>query len=220
MDASSLARAVIVNLDKPAATPIPCMFNPKEYSLSKQNQWKEGDDPAKDVPQFQFAGGKPATLQMQLFFDTFAERIDVRETHTDRIWNLMMVDQDLVDQETQKGRPPQVRFLWGKTWTFDAVITSIKQQFTLFLDTGMPVRAMLDITFQQIKDNKQLLPQNPTSGGEGGERVWRVRPGDTLAWIAYKMYGDATLWRPIAEQNRLQNVRDLNPGDILEIPNA
>jgi hypothetical protein len=220
MDASSLARAVIINLDNPISTPLPCMFNPKEYSLTKSNQWNEGQVAGKDVPEFTFASGKPATLQMQLFFDTFAERIDVREVYTDRIWDLMLVDKKLIDHTTQKGRPPRVRFLWGKSWTFDAVITSIKQQFTLFLDTGMPVRAMLDITFQQIKDNKQLIPQNPTSGGDGGERVWRVQPGDTLAWIAYRMYGDATLWRPIAEQNHLRDVRDLTTGTILEIPNA
>lgn len=220
MDNSSLARAAIINLDRSSVPPIKCMFNPKEYSFSKQNQWNEGKTPAKDVPQYEFGGGKPASLQMQLFFDTFATREDVREKYTDAIWELMMIDPDLTDQTTKRGRPPMVRFIWGQNWSFDAVITSIKQQFTLFLDTGAPVRATLDITFQQIKDTKHLKPQNPTSGGVGGERVWRVSAGDTLAWIAYKEYGDATMWRLIADANRLTKVRDLTPGTELEIPNA
>ena len=82
------------------------------------------------------------------------------------------------------------------------------------------MRATLDVNFQQIKDSKQLRPQNPTSGGEGGEREWVVSTGDTLAWIAYKMYGDSTQWRRIAEFNRLLNVRRLAPGTKLVIPNV
>lgn len=220
MDASSLARAVIVNIDKPMSRPVKCMFNPKEYSFSKANQWAPEKTPATDVPQFEFGGGKPASLQMQLFFDTYAERLDVRAVYTDPIWQLMLVDPDLTDKTTQKGRPPTVRFLWGKSWSFDAVIMSIKQTFNLFLDDGTPVRATLDVVFQQIKDARLLPMQNPTSGGLGGERVWRVQPGETLAWIAYKEYGDSARWRQIAEANRLTSVRDLVPGMLLEIPNA
>ena len=220
MDNMSLARAAIINLDKSGAKPIKCMFNPKEYAFSKQNQWTEGKTPAKNVPQLEFGGGKPATLQMQLFFDTYAERKDVREAYTDAIWELMQIDPDLKDKKNQKGRPPTVRFQWGKSWSFDAVFTSITQKFTLFLDNGTPVRAMLDVTFQQMKDAKQLRPQNPTSGGTGGERVWRVTVGDTLAFIAYKEYGDTTMWRLIADANKLAQVRDLAPGTLLLIPNA
>ena len=66
----------------------------------------------------------------------------------------------------------------------------MKQQFTLFDTDGKPLRATVDVTFQQIKDPTHLAPQNPTSAGAGGERVWRVQAGDTLAWIAYREYGD------------------------------
>jgi len=76
------------------------------------------------------------------------------------------------------------------------------------------------VTFQQIKDAALFPPQNPTSGGVGGERVWVVNEGDTLAWIAYREYGDSNQWRRIADANRLTQVRRLVPGTVLEIPNA
>jgi nucleoid-associated protein YgaU len=132
----------------------------------------------------------------------------------------MMVDKKLKDKKNKNGRPPRVLFQWGETWSFEAVINSVKQQFTLFLSTGTPVRATLDITFQQVTDTAQLRPQNPTSGGVGGERVWRVSAGDTLAWIAFREYGDSTMWRLIADANRLTRVRELTPGTMLVIPNA
>lgn len=219
MDDAKLAKATITNLDRSGSQPVKCMFNPKEYSFSKTNNWSEGDTPSQNTSQLQFSGGKPASLQMQFFFDTYEERTDVREKYTDAFWELMVIDTSLKDKQNQYGRPPRVLFQWGRTWSFEAVITSMKQQFTLFLDTGVPVRATLDVTFQQVRDTSQLRSQNPTSGGMGGERVWRVQPGDTLAWIAFREYGDSTRWRLIAEANRLTRVRDLTPGTILVIPN-
>lgn len=217
--ATSLSHAKIINLDGGGA-PIECLFNPKEYSFSKRNTWTAGQTKGQNMPQLEFSGGQAATLQMQLFFDTYAAGRDVRKKYTDAIWKLMLVDPSLKDPKTKKSRPPKVRFQWGAAWSFDAVITSITQKFTLFLPNGTPVRATLDVTFQQIKDDALMPKQNPTSGGVGGERVWIVSEGDTLAWIAYKEYGDSNEWRRIADANQLTQVRRLVPGAVLEIPNA
>ena len=131
-----------------------------------------------------------------------------------------MVDDSLKDAKTHKSRPPKVRFVWGAAWSFDAVITSITQRFTLFAADGTPVRATMDVAFQQIKDARLFPPQNPTSGGFGGERQWTVRAGDTLSGIAYAEYGDPNAWRRIADANRLTQVRRLRPGVVLEIPHG
>lgn len=219
MDQTSLAKASLINLDKSGSQPIQCMFNPQEYTFSKQNSWTTGGAGGGDMPLIEFSSGQPATLQMELFFDTFAARNDVRAAYTDAIWELMLVDESLKDAKTQKSRPPMVRFQWGRSWSFDAVITSISQRFTLFMSDGTPVRAVLNVSLQQVKDTRQLRPQNPTSGGTGGERVWQVQSGESLALIAYRSYGDPTRWRLIAEANRLRNVRQLAPGTRLVIPN-
>jgi hypothetical protein len=131
----------------------------------------------------------------------------------------MMIDESLKDHTTQKGRPPKVRFQWGRAWSFEAVITSITQKFTLFKEDGTPVRATLDVSFQQVIDELFHPNQNPTSGANSGGRQWTVKEGDSLSSIAYAEYGDATRWRPIADANRLQQVRKLRPGTVLEIPN-
>ncbi len=218
VDTSSLARAVIINLDRPGP-PIVCLFNPKEYRFSKQNSYGSGQTGGNSIPALDFSGGQPATLQMALFFDTYAQRLDVRKAYTDAIWSLMLVDPLLTDHTTLRGRPPRVLFQWGSTVMFDAVITAITQTFTLFLPTGIPVRATLDVTFQQIKDEKLFPRQNPTSGGQGGERLWTVSEGDTLPLIAYRHYGSAAKWTVIATANRLEQVRRLTPGITLVLPN-
>ena len=223
MSGSSLVKAVIMNVD--AGDRVECLFNPKEYTFAKQNNWEKKKVTGGNVPQVTFSGGDPATLQMELFFDTYAEAgggqaEDVRKKYTDKIWQLMIVDEKLKDKKNKKGRPPTVRFQWGSAWSFNAVLKSVQQKFTLFLPDGTPVRATLTCTFEQIQDEAQLAPQNPTSGGTGGERVWTVAEGDSLGWIAYKEYGESGKWRHIAEANRLVSVRELAPGTVLVIPNA
>jgi hypothetical protein len=224
---TSLALASIMNLDASGTPAVQCMFNPSEYTFAKQNTWVRADAKGANVPQLEFGGGGAATLTLQLFFDTYSgakgnsgEIMDVRKRYTDAVWKLMLVEESLKDPKTNKARPPKVRFQWGKAWSFDAVITSITQRFTLFLPDGTPVRASLDVTFEQIKDASFYPSQNPTSGGEGGRRLWTVKHGDTLAGIAYQEYGDPNAWRRIADHNRLTEVRRLRPGQVLELPNA
>ena len=45
-----------------------------------------------------------------------------------------------------------------------------------------------------------------------------VKRGDTLSSIAAEEFHDATLWRPIAETNRIDDPLALQPGTVLSIP--
>jgi Contractile injection system tube protein/LysM domain len=212
------AKAMLHNLDHQDQPAIKCMFNPKEYSIAKTNKWSVPPAKGKNIGEYEFGGGDPAKMTLQLLFDTFEDGDDVR-TYTDGVWKLMLIDASLQDPKSgNKGRPPRVRFQWGKSFSFDAVITNITQKFLLFKEDGVPVRATLDVGFQQVRDENEHPGQNPTSGGLGGGRQWTVKEGDTLTSIAYAEYGDSSSWRRIADANRLTQVRRLRPGTILELP--
>jgi nucleoid-associated protein YgaU len=220
----SRVRAVIINED--TGEEVECLFKPKEYTFAKTNSWQADPKAGHNVPHLKFGGGQPSTLQMELLFDTYmrgrpnGKPVDVRHEYTDKLWKLMLVKEDKRHPKSNKAEPPKVRFQWGTTWSFVAVITSLQQKFTLFDTDGTPVRAVVTIAFQQLKDAAELAGQNPTSGAVGGERLWTVTEGDTLDWIAYKEYGNTARWRHIAEANRLTHVRRLTPGTILVIPNG
>jgi hypothetical protein len=221
-----MAKAQIIRLDQAnnEVETIQVLFNPKELTFSKTNSWSEDKAPKANVPATEFGSGGPTTLKLQLYFDTYkngknAECDDVVKKYTSKLCAMMEVDPKWTDKKNKKGRPPTVRFRWG-SFQFDSVITSINQRFYLFTPDDKPVRAVLDVSFQEIKDKKEQKKTNPTSGGVGGERVWTVREGDTLPWIAYKEYNDSTEWRVIAEANQLTEVRRLRPGTRLMIPSV
>ena len=199
--------ATIVNLGTDEK--IGCMFRPKEYSLTKTNTWTKKDVKEGNVPKYDFGGGQPFKLTMELFFDTYEKAQDVRN-HTNKIWKLMEVPKD-------EKEPPRCQFMWGKFWSFKAVITSINQKFTLFLANGTPVRSTLNVTFQQVFEEGKYPSQNPTTYSKPGYKMRRVREGDTLDLIAYQEYGDAAQWRQIADVNHLDSPMKLRAGQMLAI---
>src|SRR6266446_9452468 len=100
----SLATATIMDKDHGDKT-VNCMFNPKEYTFSKQNSWSGKPTKGSNLGRFEFGNGQPATLQMQLFFDTYSNikngsaqggtPKDVRKEYTAAIWEMMQVDPKL-----------------------------------------------------------------------------------------------------------------------------
>lgn len=216
MSSTKPEKAVIRNLDDGNEQPIEVLFNPNEYTFSKKNTWTKTKVIGKNVPQLEFGGGDSMSLKMQLFFDTYTTGKDVRET-TNRIWKLMNISEKLTDMTNAKGRPPMVEFQWGKTWSFKAVITNISQKFTLFRYDGTPVRATVDVTFLQAKEEGHYPGQNPTTKGSPGYKRRVVKEGDSIDWIAYEEYGDSAMWRFIADTNNLGDPHRLRPGQVLAI---
>ncbi len=208
-----MPKAFIENLD--TGERISVLFNPKEYSISKSNSWYQARTTGGNLPRTSFSNGLPATMTVELFFDTYEDKMDVRR-HTNKIAKLMEVS-IREEGERKKLRPPKVKFHWGLSWTFKAVITQMRQHFTLFLPTGTPVRATVDVTFQQIEDDRSYPGQNPTSGGANGRHTHLVAAGETLDLIAFQELGDARLWRQIAELNSITDPLRLAPGTLLAV---
>jgi len=192
---------------------IKVLFNPNQIRIQKNSKWRLAASVQRDVPASQFTYGEPATLTMDLFFDTYEDRKDVRE-HTRKIFHLTTVE-----EHGDLHRPPLCKLEWGQQNfdDFDWVLQSLNQSFVLFLDDGTPVRATLGCTFRQWRSDdleKRLL--DPQSVNVAKTRI--VRRGDTLSSIAGEEYNDTNLWRPIAEVNRIDNPRVLTPGQRLDIP--
>ncbi|MFP3896125.1 MAG: peptidoglycan-binding protein [Anaerolineales bacterium] len=216
---SGLNPAVIIN--KNTGAEVSCMFNPYEYTLSKQNRYGRDSTKGKNIPDIVFQQGGVQTLGLKLFFDTYGVGSaggpsDVRD-HTAPLWKMMMVDENKVDQKTGKSEPPHCIFRWGR-FEFEAVITKMTEKITLFASDGTPVRSAVDITFQQIVDEEEHEGQNPTSGGGVAPKTRILCAGDRLDLIAWEEYGDSTKWRLVAERNGILDPLCLPIGKVISIP--
>ena len=199
--------------------PIYCLFNPAELTVSKSNSWQGGQSKGRNAPEQRFQSGQAATLSLSLTFDTTHEGSDVT-IHTTKLLNLMKVDPDLPggDRGRNSARPPWVEFHWGKLHSFRAVIEKLQLRYTYFASDGMPLRAKVDLSLKQWKDEAELPLQNPTSSTPMVHSVHTLLPGETLDRVAALHYQDATRWRLIAEANGVIDPLDIPPGTALILP--
>ena len=94
------------------------MFNPTEYSISKSNKWENKANKSGNVPKWEFGGGDPRQMSIELFFDFYLPRPgvsadDVR-AKTNMLFKFMMIDKALKGAKSKMGQPPACRLVWGK----------------------------------------------------------------------------------------------------------
>jgi LysM repeat protein len=184
------------------------LFNPEEYSLNKDNNYASQAIPGLTSPLIQFVHGNLQTLDMELFFDTFDTKDDVR-TQTSQIFNLLAIDSDL-------HTPPVLQVTWGSL-DFRCVLAKVSQKFLKFYNDGRPGRARLTVAFSEYLDAATQVAQANLQSPDF-TKAYTVKPGDTLSGIAANFYEDATKWRPIALANAIVNPRSISPGQEIQIP--
>jgi nucleoid-associated protein YgaU len=198
------------NFDHKALT---VLFNPNKIAIQKSAKWGKAAGTGRDVPNAQFAHGEPASLSLELFYDTYESRQDV-QAHTREIYALTTIE-----NHGDLHRPPLCKLEWGlfRFQDFQWVLQSLNQTFTLFLENGTPVRATLGCSFKQWRsDEIEAKLLNKQSADVPKTRI--VQRGDTLSQIAGAEYNDPYLWRPIAKANDIDNPYRLVPGQVLAIP--
>ncbi len=189
-------------------------FNPKEYTVAKSAEWKRNATKgAKQSSVPEFVGPQPRSLTLEMFFDHSdqAGKDVVKDVET-----LMSCLVPLPDSGP-KALPPFVQFGWGKQVILTAFVKSVSAKITMFRPNGDPVRAVCSLTLEEVP-TKSGKPQNPTSGALYASSSHVVVAGDSLASLAYSEYGDPTLWRAIADANRIDDPLRLPPGLRLILP--
>ncbi|MEN6350347.1 MAG: peptidoglycan-binding protein [Syntrophomonas sp.] len=200
----------IINVEKGdgIVETVKVLFNPNHYSLESSNAYALKRIPGLSSPISQFISGEASTLSMDLFFDTSESREDVRN-HTSKISGLLAVDKDL-------HAPPLCSFIWGSL-NFRGYLLKVAQKFTMFMDSGTPVRATLSVTFREFQSMTEQFQNTPRqSSDRTKQRV--LKQNEQLCMIAAQAYDDSGLWREIARANNIDNPLDLEAGTHLVIP--
>ena len=137
-----------------------------------------------------------------------SQQSDVREL-TNKIVNLM-------DIEPTTHAPPVLLFTWGSL-SFDCVLARASTQFVMFRQDGVPVRARLEVTFNEYRNLEQEARELKRETADYA-KFHVVRQGDSMPAIAAREYGDPVKWRPIAKANGIVDIRHLEVGSRLRLP--
>jgi hypothetical protein len=205
----ALVKAQLSTVDANNKTSVDALFNPKEYSIQKSVQWEPHKAPGLDLPEQQFTSGNPSVLTVELFFDTYETKDDVKTKFTDDLLKMATVDGDL-------HRPPKVLFSWGSQ-KFTGVIESLSLRYTMFLPSGNPCRAVANVQIKEAKSAAEQVEENPRNSPDHSKRR-TLKNGETLALLAHEEYDDPAEWRRIADANGIDDPKDVKPGTLLLLP--
>lgn len=203
--------AAVIRADD--GTTLTCAFNPTDYTISTGATWRSTQTTAAPkAPKAEFVGTKGRTLGMKLLFDSWMD-VDVSEAVNTLVGWTNPTSQSL---SQNRPNPAVLTFAWGPAEFFDAYLSSVSAQYTLFHSDGTPLRATVTVSLVEVPN--EPASQNPTSGSLPGTRTALVTEGETLHSIAYREYGNAGLWRALARANRIDDPLRVALGSTLMVP--
>lgn len=196
---------------------IPFQFNPKELTVSKSAKWQRAPQKGtKKAGVPEFTGAEPCKLSVEMFLDAGDGPDDSVVSIVEQLFACCVPTPE--SHAKKPGSPPWVVFHWGGLIGFTGYVSSVQVKYTRFTPSGIPVRGTATVALEEVSGERPM--QNPTSGGLAARLVHTVVTGDTLASIAYREYGDPTMWRHIAERNGIDDPMRLRAGTSLLVPAA
>lgn len=208
-----------VDRQKPAAPPrMEVMFNPTSLERNHEVSYESARLQGLNTP------GRPARyaytpqgkLGLKLVFDG---------TGVDRIGLSALLDPPSVKKDIAKfeklclrmngdiHEPHFLRVRWGE-FSFDCRLKSLGIRYTLFDESGDPLRAELDVQLVEDKSAKKIFREAGKSSPDlTHARV--VKAGDTLPLLCHEIYGSSRHYLKVARDNGLDDFRVLAPGQTL-----
>lgn len=199
------------------------LFNPSEYQLTDGANYAEKKVPGLDGPVLQYISGEATELTLSLFLDTYVPQkpaglLSFGST-PDASTDVSEITKQIADATSIDGslhRPPKVTFKWGSL-NFNGVVTKFNHTYIMFTESGMPVRAKVNLTFKSLISPTDTRRASPFESPDRS-KYRTIREGIGLWDIANMEYGDPDLWKVIARENGIMNPLDVRPGQVVKLP--
>jgi len=210
MNGGELSKAQIEILNgKHAGKVLEVDYNPPDCGKDKPVKYGKLAATGSGAIEKQFCNREPETFDSKLIYDSSETNEDVRDK-TDQLNILVEVDPELHS-------PPLCNFIWGGGVNFRGHVHEMQKEYTMFLKSGIPIRAEVTLTIQEYETAEFHMAQ--TSPESTDKTKYRTVTDDKPLWvIAAEEYEDPEKWSLIAETNDIKDPLDLSPGDVLELP--
>jgi hypothetical protein len=227
---------------RPDGDGVKVQFNPTSLRLQYQNSLDIGGKTVQTQRRQSFSV-QPATLSLDLEFDTAEETAAPGSTLPADVRGLTAEVRRFVEPETKKNQaPPVLRLSWG-SFVFYGIVTQITEELDYFAADGTPLHAKLSIsiTEQNLKyegnaigpgarDDKAAftpggarparpLEETGAAPGRSGtgrtEKVETAQDGESAQRLAARIGGDPAAWRSL--MNGLQSPLGLPAGAPVQV---
>ena len=195
---------------------VEALINPESYTQSYKLKFsKSGQGQGTSGQQLKYEYSEPGEMSFEFLFDNTGI-IDgkKRDSIVEDIQKFCKV---LIDYNGDAHEPRHFKLVWGKNSIFKGRVTSLDITYKLFKPDGTPIRATAKVTFKSsIEEEKRAATEDKQSADL--THVRKVKAGDTLPLMCFRIYGDSKYYLDVATTNGLDNFRSLVPGTVLRFP--
>jgi hypothetical protein len=192
------------------------LINPETYTLAYKVKTADGQGQGTSGAQAKFEYTMPEELTFEFLFDNTGI-IDGKAKKDGVFDDVNHFREMLTKYQGSSHEPYHLKLIWGNL-IFKGRAIELDITYKLFNPDGQPIRAVAKVKFKgSIEEKKRAAKENKSSPDLTHLR--KVKAGDTLPLMCYRIYGDPKYYLKVAEVNGLGNFRFLPPGtDILFPP--
>lgn len=195
---------------------VEALINPETYTLEYKLKFSDsGQGQGTSGSQLKYEYTEPEEMTFEFLFDNTG-LIDgkPRDSIADDIKKFREV---LIDYQGDSHEPRHFKLVWGENSIFRGRVTEVAITYKLFRPDGTAIRAIAKVKFRSsIEEQKRAAKENKTSPDL--THIRKLKAGDTLPLMCYRIYGDPKYYLQIAKINELSTHRCVEPGMNLAFP--
>jgi hypothetical protein len=192
------------------------LINPESYSIDCKLKFSEsGQGPGTSSQQLKYEYTEPEEISFEFLFDNTGIVDDKpRDSIADDIKKFKEM---LTGYKGDAHEPRHFKLVWGEHSIFKGRVVEVGITYKIFRPDGTPIRAVVKVKFKSsIEELKRAAIENKNSPDLTHQR--KVKAGDTLPMMCYKIYGDPRYYLEVAKKNQLNNFRNIRPGSEIIFP--
>jgi len=192
------------------------LINPETYTLDYKLKFSEsGQGQGTSGKQLKYEYTEPEEITFEFLFDNTG--IIDGKPHDSIADDIKKFKQVLIEYKGDAHEPRHFKLVWGENSIFKGRVTDVGITYKMFKPDGTPIRATAKVKFKSsIEEQKRAAKENKKSSDL--THIRKVKAGDTLPLMCYRIYGDSKYYLKVAEANSLGNFRLLTPGQDSAFP--
>ena len=195
------------------------MFNPESFKQTYEIVYGRGQGLNSSDRTAVYTRSRPSDLNINLLLDgTGVHEMGILQfgaqpTVPERVREFLEIT---FEMNGDIHEPNYLVVEWGDL-SFSCRLGSVDVTYTSFDKDGKALRAELNVTlYSDVEVEKRLRQENKTSPDLTHTRL--VKSGDTLPLLTKEIYGNSIHYLFVAEHNKLDDFRNLTPGQELFFP--
>lgn len=200
-----------------AGPPFSLPINPEQLGQlmkighdNSQGQGTQGNSP-------KYTGTRTPEVKLEFIFDSTGAVMGNASNNTPvgtQVQNFLKV---VYFMEGEIHKPKYLMLIWGAFYVFHCVLSNIDVQYTLFDQEGSPIRAKINATFIQYKEDEIRVREEQKSSPDLTH--YRIAGSeDDLPLMTYQVYADKRFYPQVAKANGMTSFRNLISGARIVFP--